>query len=560
MSPFNKIFGIFAFILSVFWVSSCCKKDFGLISKIERSATDEIDLFLIPEKYNILESSWISKNTKSNFRKKDLVRYLAEHGRYISDLQSNPSLEFSEKEGVVTMRVGRTSHSTDYSYDKQIPILFYGDKWFQKGVYSEKIPQQKIAPTLAKIINTPKPNGAKESELSQILKESSELPEIIVTIVIDQGGQQLYKAHPNSYPNIKSIMARSAYFPNAEVGHLDAHTAVGHAAIGTGAYPRENGVVGNTFYTLENGKFHQSEIYSHDETNVNISDLRTETLADVADLYFKNQLEVISQAYALRASIGMGGHGFGQLSGTDKDYVYWLDAHDCKWKSDVRYYSYPEFANEFSPCENFILNYPNGWKDIHNFRKEDSKKYWSQIMATPKEVELEAGLFKKMIEEKIIKKGKASDNLPDLAYMTIKATDAAGHYFGWESLEAENTFQEADKQVGLILEFLKSNFSDRFVFVLTADHGCAPLPEISGGERYLIEDFYKEVNSLLGSKNTLGESLIKTMTVGQVGLNREVMNKYGISEGQIISKILKIQSNGKRFFKQVIRKNAELRR
>lgn len=557
----NKFSRIF-FLLSlpvIFSINSCCKKDFGIISKIERSITDDIDLFLIPEKYNILESGWLAHRTKSTFNKKDLIRFLSEHGRYLADLQSNPELEYAEKDGIVTLKVGKTSHSTDYSYDKEIPIVFYGDKWFKKGIYQDKISQQKIVPTLAKIMDVPQPNGVIEPALSQTLKDTKELPEIIVTVVIDQGGQQLYSAHPNASPNIRALKEKSAYFPNAEVGHLDAHTAVGHAAIGTGAYPKENGVIGNTFFTLENEQLRKSEIYSHDEKNVKISELKTETLADVADLHFKNQLEVISQAYALRASIGMGGHGYGKLSGSDKDYIYWLDAHDCKWKTDERYYLVPDFAKDFSPCENFIRNYPNGWKEIHNFKPEDSGKVWGYLMATPKEAELEGELFRRMIEEKIIRKGKANDKLPDLAYMTIKATDAAGHYFGWESLEAEGTFTEADKQVGLIFEFLKQNFGDKFVMVLTADHGCAPLPEISGGERLLIEDFYKEVNSLLASKNASGDSLIRKMTVGQISLDRGVMRKYGIQENEIISKIMNIQKNGKNFFKRVIRKNEILR-
>src|SRR5690606_23003566 len=117
------------------------------------------------------------------------------------------------------------------------------------GIYLDKIYQQHIVPTMAELLQSPLPNSVKLSSISKILKKGKK-PEIIVTIVIDQGGIQLYRAHQGSYPNIMRLMHDSAYFPNAMLGHLDAHTAVGHVAIGTGAFPNEHEIIANdrTYY------------------------------------------------------------------------------------------------------------------------------------------------------------------------------------------------------------------------------------------------------------------------------------------------------------------------
>ncbi|MCE9499046.1 MAG: alkaline phosphatase family protein [Leptospira sp.] len=518
------------------------------------SLRPEIDLVLIPAMYNIMESEWIMKKSVSSFRKSDLQKEIAKYGRAVSDM--GPPV--SDSTDSVSYLLGKTSHSTGHYYDKRIPISFYGPGWIRKGEYSEIINQQHIVPTLAKILNIRKPNGVKTDALDEILNKTTRKPKIIVTIVIDQGGQQLYEAHPEAYKNIRKLRSESAYYKNAEIGHLDTHTAVGHAAIGTGAYPKENGVIGNTFFRMVKGKLGKNEIYATDEEKVDPSELLTETLADVLDSESANKSEIISQCYALRASIGMAGHGSSPIKGSsiqgDKDFIYWLSAEKSAWVTDNRFYKLPAITKEYSPFRIFKKEYPNGKRGLKVNTEKDALKNWSLIMATPAEAKHEAEMFRNIIRSEIIEKKKHEDDFTDLAYITIKATDAAGHYFGWESLEAEETFAEADRQVGETFEFLKKEFEDNFILILTADHGCAPLPEISGGNRYLIESFFEEINSLIPLR-TGDENLIKFMTVGQISLNQEIMKKYNVTEEQIIQKILNIKVGNVPFFEKVIRRS-----
>ena len=176
-------------------------------------------------------------------------------------------------------------------------------------------------------------------------------------------------------------------------------------------------------------------------------------------------------------------------------------------------------------------------------------------MGNPAETRSQAELFRSVILHNIIQKNKHTDGIPDLAYLTIKSTDAVAHQFGFESLQAKETFREADKQVGLIFDFLKKEYGDKFILVITADHGGTPLPEISGGERYTIHELVSEVNSLLPQEIREKENLINRMTIAQISLNYETMQKYNITETQIINRILNIQVNKKPFFKKVYSKS-----
>ncbi len=554
MNFFKKLF-----LVILIFLNNECKKP-NEIESINRSKREDIDLYLIPNKFNILETKWLSTRYDSHFDKKDLIENLQKYGRTIADLKNNPEYNFREKDSVITLNVGKTSHSTAYDYDTNIPIIFYGKKFFLEKEFKEEIHQQNIVPTLAKILKIRNPNGVETKSLNETLKPSwsENLPEMIVTVVIDQGGQQLYSAHRDTPVFINQLKKSSSYFPNAKVGHLDAHTAVGHAAIGTGAYPNKSSVVGNSFFRIKDGKFFKSEIYALEDKKVEPTELLTETLADVFDHEHKNESEVVSQCYALRASIGMAGHGSFPIPNSnyvgDKDFVYWLSSSEVSWITDNRYYSLPQNSSRFSPLTYFQTHHKEGWAGLKLTSKEEATKSWPVLMASPSEVKMETDTFINAIETEIIAKKKNLDQHTDFAYLTLKASDAAGHQFGWESIEAKETFKEIDNNVKKIYEFLEKNYGDKFILIITADHGCAPLPEISGGSRLTIEDFFEQINSLLPKDRDKNKSLIKFMTVAQISLDKEVMKEFNISEEKIKEKILSIKVDNKLFFKKLYTK------
>lgn len=149
-----------------------------------------------------------------------------------------------------------TTHGVAWDYDLRIPIVFYDPtgSWFRKGQYNELAVQQDIAPTLSSILDIPTPakNGGR------VLKESmvrpltagnkKEKPMAIVIFVQDQMGLQYLAAQPGKAPFYESLMLNGANYRHGSVAHVDVETSVGHAAIGTGAWPGEHGVSGNNLF------------------------------------------------------------------------------------------------------------------------------------------------------------------------------------------------------------------------------------------------------------------------------------------------------------------------
>jgi predicted AlkP superfamily pyrophosphatase or phosphodiesterase len=157
-----------------------------------------------------------------------------------------------------------------------------------------------------------------------------------------------------------------------------------------------------------------------------------------------------------------------------------------------------------------------------------------------------------VIQQEIIGKKRDKDGFTDLVYVTFKSADAVGHHFGYHSLEARETLAEIDAQIGKIEDFLRLHYGENFVLVLTADHGCAPLSEITGGARLTVEEVIAEIDKLLPEAVAANESLVTFMTVGQVSLNKKLMAAHNITLEQVRSRIKTIKPEGKLFFRDVL--------
>jgi len=567
-------------LVTIFIFTAGCIREEWEISyrqAAKMSLLPNVDLILIPQNNSLIDDRWLSEAKMTTYHLPSLKKQFLRYGKSWEEFLKQHKKRICIEGDTIQIAMESTSHYTNYDYDRNIPILFYGDRFFKKGIYREKIFQQHIVPTIAHILESPLPDGAIlpplqhaiHDEWNEKKRKNPTNLEIVLTIVIDQGGLQYYNAHPRSFPNIKRLMENSAYFPNAQIGHLEAHTAVGHVAIGTGAFPKQTEIIANerkyVAVTMSDAAdspvqiaVQSRKVFESGQNLISPADMKVETLADVWDRHRNNLPIIISQCYASRASIGMAGHG-SFLKGGDKDYVYWLDKKTMSWITSPSFFQIPAIASEFNVAEYNRKYNTNPWWSSEKLPDNQffSKKF-NQTVATPIQAMLEGELFRKVLERELIQTQLGKDGETDLLYITLKATDAVGHLHGWESEEARLVLEETDRQVGLIWKMLEDNWRNQYILILTADHGAAPLREFSGGLYLPFDEFLKEVQSLLPETVREKESLIHFFTSSMVSLNHEVMEKYGISEYRIIQKILQIEVDGRKFFRKVFtRKDLE---
>lgn len=525
----------------------------------KRSLTPDVDLILVPEIYSNIDEEWLIQEKITSFTKSQIESELKQYGRSWDEFYQFNKDKIEIDGDIIKLRTEGSTHATNYHYDKSIPLVFYGKKFIHSGLYQDRVFQQHIVPTVTKILNSPVPNNAKLSPIHKIVKNiniDSPKPEIVVTIVIDQGGFMLLRSHPNSFPNIKRLMHKGAYFPNAEVGHIDAHTGVGHVAIGTGAFPKDHKIIANdwTFRNPGKQKSRKRPVYQMDDGSITPDDMMSESLADVWDAFRENKPIIISQCYAVRASIGMAGHGAMYKPGTDisdKDFVYWIHKYELEWMTSGDFYQLPPITMNYSFLPYHVSNNPKPWWRDQNITVRDLVENFYPTVATPTQAKLEGELFRSVLRAEIIDKGMHQDGETDLAYVTLKATDAVGHRHGYESEEARLVLEETDRQVGLIWEMLEQEWGDGYILILTADHGASPLREFSRGMYLKYASLLTEVDSLLPEQEREENTLINYYTSGMIALNKKTMERFSISEYQIIQKILSIEVDGKRFYRKI---------
>lgn len=444
---------------------------------------------------------------------------------------------FSHVHGKKLANIGDT-HGMSWDYDVEIPIVLYGPSFVkQRQSFDSPATQQDLVPTYAQIMGAIPPRDALHGRvLQEALKPTRKKPKAILTLVFDQGGWQYYRAHKDAWPNVRRFMERGSVFSEARVTHLDVETAVGHTAIGTGAYPYQHGIMSNHFYFHPLGE-HMSLLGPHRSPLF----INSPSLADVWDLQNDNKALIFSYAYAERAAIGMAGHG-SMYKGGDKDIVLAYSRKSGDLITNHDYYAFPDYFKG-----------RNNRDYIADFKREGS---WfghdvynpNDIVKTPAQVRFDADTVLKAIEEEAF----GQDDITDLLYVTLKPSDACGHAFGHESDECGSVFAEQDRQFKRIIDaFERKVGKDNLLITLTADHGGGPLPGRVGGAAIKAEEVKAALNAQLDRLDN-GVDLVYDMLASQVYVDEGEMRRNQLSWEDLRQALLNYRVEGQNAFLEVL--------
>src|SRR6185295_5643028 len=90
-------------------------------------------------------------------------------------------------------------------------------------------------------------------------------PKLILVVMVDGlPNEQLTKNYDLFVPNgFRRLMDHGAWFSDAHQGHAFTVTAIGHAAVLTGAYPYQHGIIGNDWRTRDGKNIYCTEDTAH---------------------------------------------------------------------------------------------------------------------------------------------------------------------------------------------------------------------------------------------------------------------------------------------------------
>ena len=375
-------------------------------------------------------------------------------------------------------------HSGPWNYVGQVPLFWYGPGYVPaRGPIDRRVTLADIAPTQAELLgfDFEAPDGELLADALLPREERPEPPPLLVVLVWDAAGMSVLREHPDAWPNLRSLIDRGVFYPQAEVGSSPPSTAQIHATIGTGAFSATHGLIAHHFRIGE-------RIATPWEQGPRF--LMRPTLADLYDRALGNR-PIVGVSATVAIHLGMVGHG-SMWGGGDQDLVVLREqegaetqgAEGAQWNLPSKvapWYRFPTYVNSLPPLSRYVdeMDRADGRLD-GKWRETDIR---SETLRNGFDTPARVPYQDRLLEEMVVREGFGTDEVPDLLFINHKLIDWVGHVYTVNSVEMEDSIRAEDAALpGLIAMLDRDVGEGRWVLALTADHGHTPDPEVSGAD------------------------------------------------------------------------------
>jgi len=325
-------------------------------------------------------------------------------------------------------------------------------------------------------------------------------PEVTLVIMVAVDQLRRDRLTSNFPGGLGRLVRAGMVFSNAQLNHGMTNTCPGHAVMLTGVNPGRAGIPSNEYVDKD---LWENRYCVHDDdpgsrvfgssNQRSPRALKATTLGDWLKAGDK-ETRVFAVGGKDRAVITMAGHG--------ANGVYWFDNSQGIFTSSGYYVdqlpAYVSRFNGYNPgADGFLANMPEHWEHPpgsyrrddyagedtefknssgHPLKKGSLQDIGKQVYASPF---LDSATFK--LAKIIVEEEKLGQRMStDVLAIALSATDTVGHSYGPFSAESEDTLNNIDQELGEFLSFLDTRVGvDRYLVVLSADHGVAELPEWS---------------------------------------------------------------------------------
>jgi arylsulfatase A-like enzyme len=372
-----------------------------------------------------------------------------------------------------------TTHGGPWKYLQSVPLVFYGPGFIrsQGSIHPDReITLADISPTVAELLDFDWGKDRPGRPISEVLVPESERPDpprLILTMVLDGGGTDVLRTWPDAWPNLERLTQEGTALANATVGSAPSVTPPAHTTIGTAAFPEQHGIVDLT----QRSGDRVIDSFVSKVADFSPENMMLTTLADDYDQASGNAPKIGLLGYR-GWQLGMMSAG-AFLPGGDKDAAVLIDRLDGDLITNDAYYSLPG-----SVADAGDLARDTRTADLTD-GKADSK--WMGTVDLSDEVRLQYSPAWTLHQTDLMKalltaEQAGKDAIPDLFFVNYKQIDDVAHFYDMLSSRMEETVEFSDDALGELEAFLDDSVGrGKWVLVLTADHGAAPLAEVTGG-------------------------------------------------------------------------------
>jgi len=321
-------------------------------------------------------------------------------------------------------------------------------------------------------------------------KQLPKKPKLILAVVVDQFRYDyLLRFRAGYTAGFKRILELGAVFDDAQYQHFLTVTAAGHSTFLSGATPAMSGIVGNEWYERESK---QSVTSVSDPDTLLVGGvprakgssprrLLVSTLGDEIKMSgLKNK--VIGVSIKDRSAILPVGHM--------ADAAYWFDPDTSHWVTSSYFMeklpAWVQAVNDSRPQSRavgaawFALDARPGDKPLCTMVGGTPDRFCGSLEASPWGNEI----IEEFAERALVQENMGRHEGPDILAVSFSSNDYVGHAVGPDDPSVRDISIRTDRLLGKLLDLADRQIGlDNVTFVLTADHGVAPVPEVNQARR-----------------------------------------------------------------------------
>jgi Type I phosphodiesterase / nucleotide pyrophosphatase len=368
-------------------------------------------------------------------------------------------------------------HVGPWDWAVDVPLFWYGPGHIAAaGDVDRPVTVAGIAPTQAELLGFPF-RAIDGVPMIEALEGDRRPPKLIVTLIWDAAGRNVLARWPNDWPYLRSLIPEGTWYDDASVGSSPTSTAQIHATIGTGAFPRNSGIVAHRMRIGESldSPWRAGPAY-----------LVTPTLADVYDVAMGNR-PIVGELGTVSIHLGMLGHG-SMWGGGDHDVAVireqigaeTLGAEGFEWNLTPQlapYYRFPKYLNDVSGFEADVRAVDAADGQLDGRWRTNEIEPLLRGFDTPARIPYQTRVLKEMI----VREGFGADDVPDMLFVNYKTIDYISHVWTVNSPEMKDAVRAQDEALRDLVSILDQRVGrGHWAMVLTADHGSIPDPKVSG--------------------------------------------------------------------------------
>ena len=299
-------------------------------------------------------------------------------------------------------------------------------------------------------------------------------PKLIVLVVVDQMRADYlehYKAQIAA--GFRRLTSGGAVFTQAFYPYASTETAQGHALMLSGQSPSVSGIVGDTWWDrvgrvrITAGDSAEHRLIDSTVRGGSPEQMLVHTLGDAMKARDRRTI-VLTASYKRYAAVLMGGQ--------HADAAYWFDlASGHMVTSDYYRADYPDWVKSFNAADPTARFFGTEWLGHRlGTGAAPDREFRNALTPTPFANEMLLDFATRLLDHSEL----GQDDVPDLFCVSFSGLDYAGHTYGPETPEFDDTFKQVDRQIGALMDALDKRVgAGAWTLALVADHGAGFLPE-----------------------------------------------------------------------------------